>query len=123
MKIRIGYVGLLLTVAIFVVFAGQTSGQSVSEATWQTSVNDSQRGVVTLGVRDKWGTMGSFTAKFVASIGRKTFRGEMSTTQDEWAYIDFPGDFQGGAPAAGTYKVTFYVKGVVIGRDRFRYRP
>ncbi|MGB5013736.1 MAG: hypothetical protein WBO68_06860, partial [Pyrinomonadaceae bacterium] len=76
-----------------------------------------------LGVRDKWGTMGSFTAKFVATIGKKTYRGQMSSSQDNWAYIDFPREFQGSGPKAGTYRVTFYVKGVVIARDRFRYRP
>ncbi|HNU09315.1 MAG TPA: hypothetical protein PKO33_16220, partial [Pyrinomonadaceae bacterium] len=63
-----------------------------------------------------------FTATFVAKIGARTFRGRMSSTGDEWAYIDFPSQFGNAAPTAGTYTVTFYVNGVVIGRDRFRYR-
>lgn len=113
----------MLTLVFVAAFADNALGQSVKDATWQTSVNDSERGVVTLGVRDKWGTMRSFTAKFVATIGRKTYRGQMSTTQDEWAYIDFPGGFPGSTPKAGTYKVVFYVNGVIIGRDRFRFRP
>ncbi len=120
MRKKILYVFLATAFAAFA-FAN-ANGQSVRRATWQTSVDDSRRGVVTLGVRDKWGTMGRFTATFVAKIGARTFRGRMSSTGDEWAYIDFPSQFGNAAPTAGTYTVTFYVNGVVIGRDRFRYR-
>ena len=122
MKIRIGLLTVLATAAIVFFTAGQIQGQSVRSATWQTSVDDSQPGVVTLGLRDKWGTLGRFTATFVVTIGRKTYRGTMSAVQDEWAYIDFPSQFRGGTPSAGSYKVVFSVKGVVVGRDRFRYR-
>ena len=101
----------------------QRSRNRVKEATWQTSVNDQNRRSVVLGVRDKWGTLGSFRATFVVTApGGKTFRGAASTTGDEWAYINFPDDFSGNPSATGTYTVVFYVNGVRIGRDRFRYR-
>ncbi|MBS1796205.1 MAG: hypothetical protein JSS81_20295 [Acidobacteria bacterium] len=97
---------------------------AVRRATWQTSVDDSSRGNVVLGIRDKWGSLGRFTASFtVTGPNGKTFRGRTTTTGDEWAYINFPGEFSGGAKAGGTYRVVFYANGVVIGRDRFRFRP
>lgn len=122
MKIRIGFLSAFAIAAVVFSAAVRVQGQSVGSATWQTSVDDSQPGVVTLGLRDKWGTMGRFTATFVVTIGRKTYRGTMSAVGDEWAYIDFPSQFRGGTPAAGNYRVAFSVKGVVVGRDRFRYR-
>lgn len=113
-----------------VMFAGigsasaQRGKNSVKNATWQTSVDDSERGRVVLGIRDKWGTLGSFTATFVVTApNKKTFRGRTTTTGDEWAYIEFPAEFSGNPRSAGTYKVVFYANGVVIGRDRFRFRP
>ncbi len=102
----------------------QRSQNAVKKATWQTSVDDSRRGSVTLGVRDKWGSLGRFTATFIVTAPNgKTFRGQMATTQDEWAYIDFPSQFSGSPRAGGNYKVVFSVNGVVIGRDKFRFRP
>lgn len=98
------------------------SQSKVRRATWQTSVDDSQRGVVTLGLRDKWGTLGRFTATFVVRQGRTSYTGRMASTGDEWAYIDFPSQFGGGRPASGTYRVTFYVSGVVVGSDSFQFR-
>lgn len=115
---------------ILVTFAGlqsnyaQRGAQAVKKATWQTSVDDSSRGTVTLGVRDKWGSLGSFTATFaVTAPNGKRFRGRMATTGDEWAFIEFPGQFSGRPRAGGTYKVVFSVNRVVIGRDKFKFRP
>lgn len=119
---------MIFAVAVFAVvfFASESAlGQSQSKvrrATWQTSVDDSQRGVVTLGLRDKWGTLGRFTATFVVRQGRNSYTGRMASTGDEWAYIDFPSQFPGRQPPAGSYKVTFYVSGVVVGSDSFRFR-
>ncbi len=122
MKLKIPIISIFAAVVFVLVTVASAHGQSVKSATWQTSVDDSQPGVVTLGLRDKWGTMRRFTATFVVTIGRKTYRGTMSAVEDEWAYIDFPSQFRGGTPSAGNYRVAFSVKGVVVGRDRFRYR-
>lgn len=121
---RLIFAGLLFSL-MFIIGADSAFAQRnrVKSATWQTSVNDQNRSNVVLGVRDKWGTLGNYRATFVVTApGRKTFRGTASTTGDEWAYINFPGDFSGSPSASGTYTVVFYVNGVVIGRDRFRYR-
>lgn len=125
-KKRVIFAGLLFSL-IFLVGAdsafAQRNRKSVKSATWQTSVNDQNRRNVVLGVRDKWGTLGSYRATFVvAAPGRKTFRGQTSTRGDEWAYINFPDDFNVNPLANGTYSVVFYVEGVRVGRDRFRYR-
>ena len=102
----------------------QRGRKAVKDATWQTSVDDSKRGIVTLGIRDKWAAMGSFTASFaVTAPNKKKFSARTKTTQDDWGYIRFPKDFGGKRPAAGTYTVVFYANGVIIGRDKFTFRP
>jgi len=102
----------------------QGNRKSVKNVSWQTSVDDSSRGVVILGIRDKWATLGSFTASYVVTApSKKKFRARTTTTQDDWAYISFPDDFDGNPLASGTYTVVFYANGVIIGRDKFRFRP
>lgn len=102
----------------------QRNRNPVKNATWQTSVDDSERGNVVLGIRDKWATLGSYNALFVVTApSKKTFRARTATTDDEWAYINFPDGFNGSPLATGTYTVVFYVNGIVIGRDKFKFRP
>ena len=114
---------LIMFAGINSVYA-QRNQNAVKRATWQTSVDDSKRGTITLGVRDKWSSLGRFMATFVVTAPNgKTFRGRMATSQDDWAYINFPTGFNGNPQAIGTYKVVFYVNGVVIGRDKFKFRP
>jgi hypothetical protein len=85
---------------------------------------NSERGVVILGIRDKWGTLGSFTASYVVTApSKKKFRARTTTTGDDWAYISFPGDFDGNSPPSGTYTVVFYANGLIVGRDKFKFRP
>jgi hypothetical protein len=119
---------LCCLLALFVFSAdsvyAQRNRKSVKNVSWQTSVNDSERGVVILGIRDKWGTLGSFTALYVVTApSKKKFRARTTTTQDDWAYISFPDDFDGNPLASGTYTVVFYANGVIIGRDKFKFRP
>jgi hypothetical protein len=104
--------------------SAQRSRNAVKDATWQTSVSDSTRGTVTLGIRDKWAAMKRYTASYVVTApNKKQFRAQTKTSQDDWAYITFPKDFGGSTLAAGTYTVVFYANGVVVGRDKFRFRP
>ncbi|MEO6589057.1 MAG: hypothetical protein ABIP06_06995 [Pyrinomonadaceae bacterium] len=120
----------LCGVLILLVFSSdfahaQRKRSPVKKASWQYSVpTDISRGNLTLGIRDKWGDMGSFNALFVVTApSKKVFRARTSTTGDEWAYVNFPDDFDGNPIASGTYTVVFYANGVVIGRSKFRFRP
>ena len=103
----------------------QNRRSAVKSANWQTSVPE----IVStenssLGIRDKWGSLGTFDASFVVTApDKKVYKARSKGKDDEFVYVDFPTDF-GGAPAmAGVYKVVFYVNGIVIGRDKFKYRP
>lgn len=102
----------------------QTKKSSIKNVAWQTSVNDSNRRKVVLGIRDKWGDLGKFTAAFVViAPNKKKFRAQISTTDSEWAYVNFPSDFDRLPRSIGTYTVVFYANGVIIQRDKFRFRP
>ena len=107
----------------------QSTRSAIKNATWQTSVDDSRQGTVTLGLRDKWGTVGRYTASFVvtAPSKRKTrvpkFQGWTTVSGDDFGYISFPDDFDGKPLAGGTYTVIFYADGIIVGRDKFKFRP
>lgn len=102
----------------------QRSRRSVKDATWQNTVDDSKRGNVILGLRDKWSALGNYTAAFlVTAPGKKKFRGQTKATKDDWAYVNFPKDFNGKPVARGVYTVIFYANGVIVGRSNFRFRP
>lgn len=102
----------------------QTRHKAIKNVSWQTSVNDSERGKVVLGLRDKWGELKKFTASFVViSPTKKKFKAQIETVNDEWAYVTFPTDFDGLPRSIGTYTVNFYADGVFIRRDKFRFRP
>lgn len=115
--------------ALLIVSVNSTYAQSkrnrVKDASWQYSVPPTlSRGSATLGIRDKYGDMGSFNALFVVTApNKKVFRAQTTTTQDEWAYVNFPADFDGNPITNGTYTVVFYADGVVIGRSKFKFRP
>lgn len=119
-----------LSIFTFLFFIGinysqaQTRNKAIKNVSWQTSVNDSERGKVVLGLRDKWAELGKFTASFVViSPTKKKFKAQIETTDDGWAYVDFPSDFDGLPRSIGTYTVNFYADGVFIRRDQFKFRP
>ncbi len=98
---------------------------SVKNANWQTSVPEIiDREKTSLGVRDKWGSLGTYNVLFVArSSDKKVFRAKTRGKGDDWAMVDFPFKFQGKPMTGDTLTVLFYVNGVFIGRDEFTYNP
>jgi hypothetical protein len=131
MKYQINIKRLLFffSLAVLLSFgAGTASAQrrgQVRSANWQTSVPPGiSRGSVTLGIRDKFATMGRYNGLFtVTGPGGRSFQARASGSGDEWTYVNFPGDFNGGGSANGVYSVVFSVNGVTIARGSFRFRP
>ena len=102
----------------------QRSRKPAKKVLWQTSVDVSEPGLVTLGIRDKEGTLEKFSAAFVvtATAGKRKHRARTVGTNSSWAYVSFPGDFAPSTLRSGTYTIVFYGNGVVIGREKFKFR-
>ncbi|MHB9106925.1 MAG: hypothetical protein ACYDCO_07710 [Armatimonadota bacterium] len=88
-----------------------------TEVTWQSS----QSPQVQLGVRDKFGEMGGYTADFVVIGPKKAKYHEYKKVGgDDWGYIIFPRDFEvWGEPGKYTWKCLVNGKPVVEGKFRF----
>jgi len=120
---------LCCILAVLICSVGSASAQrrraAVKNANWQISVPPNMsRSNAQLGIRDKYGDTRSFKAAFVVTgPGKKVFRARAAGTGDEWAYINFPDDFDGTPTKRGTFTVVFYANGVVVGRSTFKFRP
>lgn len=102
----------------------QNKRNEVKNATWQTStpeiVNTENP---SLGIRDKWGGLGSYDALFVVTApNKKVYKARAKGNGDEFTYVNFPSDFDRNTNQRGTYTVVFYVNGFVIGRDKFKFQ-
>jgi hypothetical protein len=97
----------------------QGGGNQVSNVTWQQS----KETTIKLGVRDKNGTLGSYTAVFVVTgPDKKKYTTSRKVNGDDFEYVTFPGDFSESLPTAGgLYTVECSVKGQVVTRDKFRW--
>jgi hypothetical protein len=86
---------------------------------WQQSKATS----VTLGVRDKFGSLGAYTADFIVTgPDRKKYSVNKQVNSSDWGYVSFPGDFTPSfASVGGVYSVECLVNSRVVTRDRFRY--
>jgi hypothetical protein len=84
-------------------------------STWQSTEEPEIR----LGVRDKYGNLGSYTANFVVE-GKKGDRYQLAKKVhgDSFANVEFPQDFDGYAPV-GSYTWKCLVNGKVAVSGRF----
>ena len=88
-----------------------------SEATWQYS----QSPTVQLGVRDKMGDLGSYTAVFVVTDPEGTeHRLKKDITGDDFGYVIFPDDFSVNA-GEGEYVWKATVEDFVVNEGKFEY--
>ncbi len=82
---------------------------------WQYSITPS----IQLGVRDKFGEKGSYTAVFnVTMPDRKTVRTTRKVSADGFGYVTFPQDFNADVPT-GRYTWRCVVGGEVAVQGRF----
>jgi hypothetical protein len=87
---------------------------------WQSSAGT----VIELGIRDKWGALGSFNAEFVvtAEDGRAA-QAKKNGKGNAWCQVRFPNDFRGPATMArGNFSYKVLANGKVIMFGTFEYR-
>jgi hypothetical protein len=90
---------------------------------WEIFIR-SAGGVTLLGVRDKYGASGSFTAEFVVTAADgKSARVRKNGRGSEWCEVNFPDDFNWpAANATGSFSYKILANGKVIGVGTFEYR-
>jgi hypothetical protein len=111
----------LLLIITFLMFQDQRSATSAaSEPIWQSS----QAPVAQLGVRDKLGSLGGYTAAWIVSAPDGTqYQAKKTVKGDDWGYVYFPNDF----PAllkSGRYSWKCFVGGHEVIHGSFEFaRP
>lgn len=110
---------ILVGLALLLIAAGMglrllRLGAQEPGATWQSS----EAAAVQLGVRDKYGSLGAYTADFVV-IGPKGEKRHAyrKVKDDAFAFVYFPDDFQTwGAPGRYAWKCLVGTRAVVGGK-------
>jgi len=97
---------------------GEPRQEGPSDIVWQQS----QSVLVELGVRDKYGRLGSYNALFVVtSPDGNQYRTKRRLSGDEFGYVYFPHDF-GTYAKPGTYSWECIVGGNAVVSGRFEYK-
>jgi hypothetical protein len=109
----------LVSIVFIAVVYSQGGVNQVEDVTWQQS----KESTIKLGVRDKGGSLGSYTAVFVVTgPDKKKYTASRKVNGDDFEYVSFPGDFGESLPSVGgLYTVECTVKGQVVTRDKFRW--
>lgn len=88
------------------------------EPTWQLSEEIN----VTLGVRDKFGTLKDYKGTFIIDgPNAKTWQKTVTVSGSDWGFIKFPGDF-GDLSQSGLYQWRCMVKGRAVVSGEFESR-
>ena len=123
----------LLTVLGATVYSQKTP--LYTKGTWQTSLDPGKwvegkpyaytaSGNMKIGVRDKYGAMGGYTASFVVTTpNNKSFKQSVKVAGDDWGYASFPDDFNASGLASGIYSVKIYVRSQVVVSFKVKYTP
>ena len=111
--LALGVFTLLSIVFVAIVYAQK----SVSDITWQSSMSVS----VQIGVRDKYGELESYKARFVVTgPDGEQYKAEKDVSGDEWGFCYFPDDFETYAKP-GKYSWECIVGGEVVINGHFEY--
>ena len=79
---------LLISLFISLFLLGNSAS---AEPTWQSSTSTT----VQLGVRDKYGSIGKYTATFIVTDpDKKEFTTSITVKNDDFGYVTFPSDFK-----------------------------
>jgi len=104
-----------------------TGGEVLAEKpVWEIFIRSgggSAGGFTVLGVRDKNGASGSFTAEFVVTAADgKSAKVRKNGRGSEWCEVNFPDDFNWPATnATGNFSYKILVNGKVVGVGTFEY--
>ena len=102
---------------------------------WQTSLDPAKwvegkpyvytaRGSIKIGVRDKFGAMGGYSATFVVTgPNNRAYKEVVKVAGDDWGYATFPDDFNTSALRSGICSVKIYVKNQLVVAFKVNYTP
>ncbi len=106
---------LVLSVCVYFIAKAQNNP---SEPSWQYSV----RGSVQLGVREKSGEKGSFTARFIlTNPSGEHYSAQRFVSQSQFAYVHFPQDFSISSAKPGRYTWLCVVDQKIVAGGHFDY--
>ena len=100
---------------------------------WQTSLDPGKwvegkpyvytaSGSMKIGVRDKFGAMGGYSATFVVTMpNNRVYKELVKVAGDDWGYATFPDDFKASALRPGTCSVKIYVKNQLVVAFKVNY--
>jgi hypothetical protein len=116
MRFGVTLLALLITLCLAI-----TEEVLAEKPEWQITAE----AVPLLGLRDKWGASGSFTADFVVTAADgKIARVRKTGRRNDWCQVRFPYDFKGPAAGAnGNFSYKIIGNGKVIAIGTFEYRP
>ena len=117
-RISHGCVCLLLLVIAFPMFPGR---RSASSATPRLDFQSSEALVARLGVRDKNGILGKYTAVWVVNDpDGKQYQAKRTVERDDWGDVYFPDDFP-AIDKVGRYSWKCLVNGQEVVHGSFEY--
>jgi hypothetical protein len=102
---------------------------------WQTSLDPANwvegkpyaytaSGSIKIGVRDKFGVVGRYSATFVVTDpNNNAYKKLVKVAGDDWGYATFPDNFNTSALRPGNYSVKIYVKNQLVVAFKVNYRP
>lgn len=113
---------------------GQKSAM-YTRGNWQTSLDPAEwiegkpyvytaRGSIKIGVRDKFGAMGGYSATFVVTgPNNRAYKEQVKVAGDDWGYATFPNDFNASTLRPGIYSVKISVKNQLVVAFKVNYTP
>jgi hypothetical protein len=102
---------------------------------WQTSLDPAKwvdgrpyvytaSGSIKIGVRDKFGAMGGYSATFVVTApNNRSYKEVVKVAADDWGYATFPDDFNASGLRPGICSVKIYVKNQLVVAFKINYTP
>jgi hypothetical protein len=105
---------------LLIILSFLTGGEVLAEKPeWQSMAGT----VIELGIRDKWGALGSFNADFVAtSADGRAAKAKKNGKGNAWCQVRFPNDFRGPATMArGNFSYKVLANGQVVQNGNFEY--
>ena len=102
---------------------------------WQTSLEPAKwvdgkpyvytaSGSIKIGVRDKFGAMGGYSATFVVTApNSRAYKELVKVSGDDWGYATFPDDFNASSLRRGIWSVKIYVKSQLVVAFKVNYTP
>ena len=102
---------------------------------WQTSLDPAKwvdghpyvytaSGSIKVGVRDKYGAMGGYSATFVVTApNNRAYKQRVKVAGDEFGFATFPDNFNTSDLRPGIYSVKIYVKNQLVVAFKVKYTP